>query len=912
MNMPRLTLLPPAADLADAAAARMVERQRALLPDLAGLTLLLPSLAGAAHLRRRLAHHAGRALLGPRIQTLTVFADEHGGGEPPLPALECRLLLTEALRRYRNLFPGQDNARVAEALFELFEEMTAAEADPGADADAFGARLQRAYGAAPLAWLSREAQIVHRLWQAFREDTRGRSPMTVYLRRLRAAFAAQDPAAPVQLLGFDDFSRAEAARVRDALGEGRAELWLQGRQAGHDRYALTSLLTDLQLAEPEAVDAGPTDARSDLLDAAFGAETPPAPSAAVALRLVEASGPEHEARCVDLAVRQALLAGALDVVVIAPDRRLARRLRALLDRAHVPLQDPVGWALSTSRAAATLDAWLECLDGGFRFRALLDLLKSGFPDADAGALDELERRLIFGRSMDGGLRGLLAEARSPALCELLRQLQGAAFSLPRRGEAWPAQRWVTALTDSLRKLGLLDRLRADDAGRKLVELLAGLQAVFTRVPLSLRWDEFRDLVDGAIERETFIPQSGGGPVRLLTLDQSQNLRCDLLVLTGATRDGLPGAPGGEPFFNQSVRAELGLRAWPRRQALALARLRRVLESAPQVVITYAAASDEEPPQPSPWIEAIEAQARRRGLNLHDAALARLALDAACEVSDPAAAAEARRRPAPAAPATLLPDLLSATAHQTLVDCPYQFFARSLLRLEPEHAPDEDPDRSDYGKRVHRILQAFTEPVPGLPPPFTEPVTAASRARAAQRLEEIAQAVIGPDIEVRALALTWLAEFRAAIPTLLDWLLARPPPRALRAEVELRRELGGVPLAGRADRLETRADGSRVVVDYKASKAPKEDDVHAGEAVQLLHYALLDEGIAAVEYRPLRAGAKAVTLEQDLPVLRDAASARLQQAWVRLRGGAPLPAHGDEPACAYCDFPGLCRREDWHG
>src|SRR5262249_34595868 len=158
------------------------------------------------------------------------------------------------------------------------------------------------------------------------------------------------------------------------------------------------------------------------------------------------------------------------------------------------------------------------------------------------------------------------------------------------------------------------------------------------------------------------------------------------------------------------------------------------------------------------------------------------------------------RPAPPAPAGLLPERLSATAHQALLDCPYRFFAERLLRLSREHAPDEDPDRSDYGERVHRILQAFTEPVEGLPPPVGEAVTAANRAQARAQLEAITRAVLAPDLERRALALTWQAEFHASIPALLDWLIARPKLKALRAEVDLTQELEGAQLNGQIDRL----------------------------------------------------------------------------------------------------------------
>jgi ATP-dependent helicase/nuclease subunit B len=910
---PRLILLPAGADLADAFARDLVERSRGQLPDLSTVTVVLPSAAAMPRLRRRLAHHAGRGLLGPRLATLAAFAAPEAGGQSP-SALECRLLLTDALRRHRDLFQGQDNAHVAEALFELFEELTANQVDPGADEGAFRERLGRAYGAPAVEWLSREARIVHRLWQAFGQDSAGRSPAALHLGALREALGHATPAAPLYLVGVDAPSRAELALLADALREGRVQWWLAGRERGHDGAALAALVQSLGV-EPErrAATPGPLAA---LLDAAFATEEEKVSDTFLKgvcplFRVVEAGSAEHEARCVDLAVRQALLAGTRDIVVLTQDRRLARRLRALLERAGVALQDYGGWALSTSRAAAALDAWLECIEGRFRFRPLLDLLKSGFVEVDAHALARLERHLVYGEGIDGGLPALLAAAHSKPLEALLKQLRDAAFSLPRDGAAIEAQRWSELLQRSLDNTGLRERLDADSAGAALLRVLAQLGTAFARVPLALRWDDFRALLDAALERATFSPEAAPGTVRLLTLEQAQPLACELLIVAGATREQLPGNAPRLPFFSQAVRAELGLPDWRAQRDLALARLRNALDGAPQVLVTYAAGSEEEPAQLSPWIEAIEAEAARAGLSLRDAQLPRLAAGGACEVGDAAAqTATPQPRPAPSAPAALLPERLSATAHQALLDCPYRFFSRSVLKLGAEHAPDEDPNRADYGDRVHRILEAFAQAVPGMPPPFAERINVNSRERARTRLEEIADAVFAPDLSRRALALTWKAEFRAAIPALLDWMASRPMLREARAEVELSRDLEGQSLHGYIDRLETRTNGTQVVVDYKTGKIPKEADIVAGEAVQLLHYALLDPAIVAVEYRPLRKGEKPQVYEDDLPQLRDAVRARLAGTLRAVRAGAPLPAQGDESVCKHCDYSGLCRREDW--
>ena len=242
-----LTLIPPGADLFDAFAQDLIADAREALPDLSTTVILLPSGGSAARLRGLLARHAGRGLLGPRIATLGGFAAQQGG-VAPLSALECRLLLTEALRRYRNLFPGQDNAQVAEALFELFEELTAAQVAPEADEAAFEGTLAKAYDAPKLEWLSREAQIVHKLWQAFAADSGARSPASVHLAKLRAAF--ETATMPIHLVGFDAFTRGEASIVGPALRAGRARLWLQGRAEGHDGVALLARACSMRPSEP--------------------------------------------------------------------------------------------------------------------------------------------------------------------------------------------------------------------------------------------------------------------------------------------------------------------------------------------------------------------------------------------------------------------------------------------------------------------------------------------------------------------------------------------------------------------------------------------------------------------------------------------------------------------------------------
>ncbi len=900
MTLARVHLVAPGADLLDLAAERIVTQHQALLPDLSSLTLLLPAMGAAPRLRRLLAAHAGRGLLGPTLATLPRFAQSQAPPKTAWTALDCRLRLTSVLSGRRNLFPGVDPAQAADGLYALFEELIAHELSPGTDEAQFQARLQKAYAAPASGFLSREARIVQLLFNAYLEETAGRSPAEVYRQQLAAAFAAQKSDAPLVLLGHDQFAPAELAALKIALAKGRAELWLQGRRDGHDGRATDELCR--QLGHEPVMVAAPAAVQDALLDAAFAstAEVPALAAAAAGVhQLVQASGPEHEARCVDLAIREALLAGSTDVVVVSQDRRLARRLRALLERAGVGLDDPVGWALSTSSAAACVNAWLECRAGDFGFRPLLTLLKSDFSATPPQALRALDRDLIHARGIEHGLAAYLCAAdESPDAQALLSRLREAARRMPEWNRPAPGDVWCRSLQDSLTLLEFWPRLLQDEAGARLAGLIEELGRALREHRLMLDGDGFRDLLDRLLERETFVPSGTRGPVRLTTLEQSQNLRCDLLILAGVTRGQWPGPPPAEPLLNAAVRRELGLPSWEGRHALALARLRRLLQSAPRVLMTYAPESAGEEAVLSPWIEALEAAA---GPVLRDTRLARLAGQCDTEIAadDDAPPPPATERPAPRAIPALIPAEISASAHQSLVDCPYQFHAGQVLGLRAERAPDEDPDRSEYGERVHRILQRFTESG-----------ALDGRAEAQARLEKIAQDVFAPDLRSHVLAQLWLAEFCSRLPFLLDWLLQRPAHREIRSEARLTRALGAHSLSGRCDRLEIGADGRHVLVDYKTGAVPDEDQVQAGEAVQLLHYAALDPAVTRVEYLALKDGEKNLVIEEGLPELRERAMQRLAASLSSVAQGQALSAHGDDDTCERCDYRGLCRKGDW--
>lgn len=902
---PKLALIPAHADVLAWAAATLAQTHRPQLPDLSSLTLLLPAAAQIPRLRRQLTQHCG-PILGPNITTLGGFAAQ-AKSTSTLSALDCKLILTEALRAHPAAFPDHDPATLAEALFDLFEELSANAPDLAKDEARFLAHIERGYGVR-LEHASSEARIIHLLWTAYLKDTTGRSPAVAHIRQLREALTSLRPQEQVVLIGFDRFSPGEKALLREALGGGQVAVWLQGPLTGRGRDVVAQLAKELGDGAI-TIDLGDDDCAPAFDDSGTPLRQRMQSNARARIRLAAATQAEHEVRMVDLAVRRALLEGPCDIAVVTQDRALARRLRALLERAKVPLRDEAGWALSTSAAASSLGHWLDCCDSDFPFRALLNLLKSDFYEGvEPEAVDQLERAIYAGK-ISGSIERLRKLPDVPK--DLLAKVDSSARLLPPvHGPARNGADWSQMLIQSLQALPLWQRWETDAAGAVLIRQLEELHAALQRQKPRLNWREFRAMLERLLETVGFIPEAVDSPVRLLTPEQAQGLRCDLLIFAGASAAQFPGRPSAQPVFNHSVRAELGLPHWTQQLEQQLARFRSLVHVAPRVLVTYAADEEDESAEVCPWAEAL----RVTGLADVDEALPKLAASRNVEVAVASTLPTPHAAPRPALPQALITRSLSASAHQTLIDCPYKFFASSGLGLKSAREPDEPVSRRDFGERVHAILQAFHQQRPGLPPPFKGKITVERREEIEHTLRMITYAVLAEDLRNRALAQVWLVEINSLVPELASWMIARSAQWPLvESEVEGHVALDAeLQLKGRIDRLENDGNGHHSVVDYKTGSFPKKETVLNGESVQTTHYALLTPPCENVEYLVLERNKNSPKAIQgdDLEAASDAVRDRLKVVFAALRQNAPMPAHGDALTCSRCDFRGLCRVDTW--
>ncbi len=944
---PGITYLAPADDALAMLAERLLTDHAARLPLLDGITVLLPDPEAAPRLRRLLLDGAAasghQALLGPHILTLAEWLDDIAPGRPVISDHGRELMLVEALREHRHLFGHGNLWSLADSLLDLFDELTLNRIGLPATLEEFRQRLITGYGpdSRALGALTLEAKVIHTLWQAWHAQMEARGLVDApSATLLRLAASLDHLREPVYLAGFSRCNRAEAEWLHTLLGRAQARLFLQGdtplravltagESPPRDDTPYTMLLD--QALYPQAT---PLAERAR----AFAAAHPVSPAGG-RLFLHAADGAEQEARAVDLQVRRWLLAGCESIAIITENRRLARRVRALLERAGVALQDAAGWALSTTSAAATLERWLQCVEEDFPYRAMLDLLKSPFiftGEERAAHLNDvyrLEQGVVLQGNIGRGLeryrrqlrerRRLLPEEMAPEferIAALLDRLDHAATPL-RLLSAHPQRpdRLLSALHETLQRLGLAAGFSQDAAGTRLLQELEAMAAAVEDDTPPLAWTEFRAWLGRTLERYNFRPPVSGGRVQLMGLEQCRLGRFDAIVIAAAEREYLPGAAAPSPFFNEAVRRELGLPTAEERRLDRLQQFRRLLEAAPRVLLTLRRQQDGEDILPSPWVEALRAFHRLAwGDELADPQLAAWLHDEASEVfrCDTAGLPPPTAQASPALPAAMLPKTLSASGYQQLIDCPYQFFAARGLGLAPPEAIREALEKADYGERVHRSLQAFHHGVPGLPGPFGRVLIAANRDEAEALLRSIAGQVFDDDVAGNLLHRGWLLRWQALIPAYIDWQLQREQEgwRVEQAEVTLRCEdwLAGLTLKGRIDRMDRGPDG-RAIIDYKTGSVPGAEDVEQGEAVQLPFYAMLaGEGIAQVEYVALDqhtgVTARATLSGTELAALRDANAERLRTLYDEIAAGRSLPAWGDSQTCRWCDMAGVCRRD----
>jgi ATP-dependent helicase/nuclease subunit B len=600
-----------------------------------------------------------------------------------------------------------------------------------------------------------------------------------------------------------------------------------------------------------------------------------------------AAGLEDEAGAATLAVLEALDGGATCVALIAQDRLVVRRIRALIERAGVGCDDETGWTLSTTRAAAQLMAWLRAATPGAGRDDWIEALRAeGHDERAVSALEKAWRREH--------------EPDAFALAVL--------DDLAQRIAAWQPDTprvlsdWLLSWREAAPRLVAM--LAADAAGQQVLaalQLLGPPSAAWQSAAQSTRLDlaGFTAWVDDTLEDRHWRPAGGAARVAIVPLARAALRSFDAIVFPGCDAQHLGGVEMRPGLLPAALMRQFGVADAEQRRAQQTQAFAQLLR-APRLTLLRRTHAGGEPLAPSPLVERAMLARGRSGTQSdeeREVVLPRQSVDR-----------EPVTCPTPSMDRAM-PQRLSATTVQALRDCPYRFFARVALGLAEGNELDAALDNSDYGRWVHSLLYGFHQDRSGHDD-VAELRAAADAAQAALAIDSAA-----------------LLPFRAAFDTFaadyLTWLHGHEEQGWRFAAGEVGRrcappELDGVVLDGRLDRIDTNSDGAAMLIDYKTGGREKVKKRLAEplEDTQLAFYAALltDERsdtppraiyLSLAEREPPRAFEhKDVALSAALLV--DGLAGDLDA----LRQGDGAPALGEGDVCETCEMRGLCRRDHW--
>ena len=924
-------------------------------PAASAAHVVVPTAAQIPGVRQALdaaARAAGQPRLLPRVLTLGHWLLDLPPDleAEPMPARShaARLLaVQQAIRAQdwlRRAFGAQTEGAawgLAQTLLSISDELSArwledaaVREDDDVDGDDRAAllqgALQRTYAHLSERFLGQEAQIVLAFWQMLSGPD---DPLPARRRALQRL--AQQVAGPVIWIGPTPPEPIEANFLLQA-GEAVPTLevgydWTGGDQPPDDAdWYATLLALWPEARRGDGVEAAPVPA----LPQALPAQRP-------SVRVIGSARFEDEAAAAASQLVQWLNEGRKHVALVAHDRVVARRTRALLTRAGAPVRDETGWKLSTTRAAAALMRWFDVLVRDGDTAALLDLLKSPFclPDAGhRGAAIALLERQIRRDAITGGwarLRHLFAERAGGTVVDAesiddddtMLQVRAAARMLvatladesaqwPRGHAQQPLSVWLGRLDSTLDTLGMRAALAADDAGQQLLDALARLGELSedeTGSHATLNQQEFRAMLAALLETVAYKEPSASGPSRItiLPLNGARMRRFDGVVVVGCDDAQLPSSAAELMFFSNQMRRELGLEDREARFAQQARDLAEVLLNNDDVVLTWQRyGSRGEPHHVSGWIERLSACCARAGASIEAGATPQM-LDTF---------AQPAYMPAPSA-SERVPARWSAAAYNMLRRCPYQFFAGRMLGLAGLEALNDDLEKRDIGNLLHRILLQYHQEI--------HDAGERDDARRLARLQQISDTVFGKQMAEDGNAISYYRRWCEVLPSYVAWQAAREEMgwqwRAgeMDAGVDVAMP-DGVPLrlSGRIDRLDKGPDGAHAVLDYKTQPASRlrRKAGDAEEDCQLAFYGLLRADAVAGSWVALegvkqggRDSAPGAQREVDLPEFQAAVTwleRQLRQDVGRLRQGAKLPAFGDASACTYCEARGLCRKGFW--
>lgn len=171
--------------------------------------------------------------------------------------------------------------------------------------------------------------------------------------------------------------------------------------------------------------------------------------------------------------------------------------------------------------------------------------------------------------------------------------------------------------------------------------------------------------------------------------------------------------------------------------------------------------------------------------------------------------------------------LSVTKFKDYLRCPFRFYLKHVLGMEPLDDKKEEMDTLDFGAMVHEVLQKMAHSDEmwkyESDSKLGEFLCAEAENWVAERFG------LSPSLQVKIQLNAAKQRLRAAARVQTD--LVREGWEVVDSETKIEAELAGMPISGKIDRIDRHRETGRIrILDYKTSdKAQSPDEAHLGSA-----------------------------------------------------------------------------------
>jgi ATP-dependent helicase/nuclease subunit B len=862
--------VPLGSNLSDATAALVLRRAGGDPVAVSNIVMLLPNNRAIKAMTEAFVRQAAPGLLLPRMVAIGDLALDEALGplldplvaEGPIcpiisPASRV-ILLAELVMRFRpkeQAVSAAEALRLARKLAELIDELEIEQVaidqmfDIKIEAD-LAEHWQRSYGQ------------LQTILPAYRDELSRRKLLgpaerrNLLLGRLEAQLRDALPTFPIIAAGITTSAKAIARLLQritrlpdglvilpgvdlempkaqwEALSHVQQEKAQKRRRHNveiHPQFHLKHLLDRMGIDrdEVESIEAVATTKAHVIADifclpeqSAAWRDLPPARKQLSNTRLVEASDSAHEAKVIAVHIRGALEQPGKRIAVITPDRELAVRVASQLRRWGISVDDSAGRPLLQTPEGTLILALAEAIANRFAATNILEIAKHPLVNAGEGRLEWLKNARALDLHLRGPAGGIGLEAITGQLkkdapdhdairswwLDFSRQLAALDLSKPNLAQTIEA---IQNVADTLTN----GQIWKGSAGRELSRIWEELASCnLSTIPTSDNGSIpaiLTELLSGAVVR----PPYGGHPrMAIYGLLEARMQQADLVICAGLNETTWPQIAQPDPWLAPAIRRHLGLATLDRNIGLSAHDLATAL-GANEVLLTRAKRDRSGPTVASRFLLRMKAL-------LGDA----LQVDAeapqlANYLDKPQKIEPFATRPVPSPSAGQRRVSVSITNFDQLKSDPYSFYARRILGFKPLDPVDAEPSHAWRGILVHDILQQWFEQDECAPDKL---IARAEALLTDGTLDPLLRTLWQPRI---ADGLRWIAQETQR-------MRDEDGRTLLIAEEEGKTELLGVPITGRADRIDALADGSLVIIDYKTGIAPKPKQINAGFALQL--------------------------------------------------------------------------------